>query len=235
MRISSKQKDRTVSILIPVYNEENTIDILIQKVLHEDIINWKKQIIVINDGSTDQTADILEKYKNDIIIMTHLKNYGMGKALQSGFTKATGDIILFQDADLEYNPHDIPKILSMYDKQNVQAVYGSRYMYGAKRGYLSYYLGAKFLTWLVNALYNTNGTDIFTGYKSFRTSLLPSLIYHSFGFEFNMEITLSLLKKHIIIFEVPISYTPRSFSEGKKISLWVGIRNIGIIFIRRFR
>jgi dolichol-phosphate mannosyltransferase len=220
---------RIVSILIPVYNEGKTIETLLQKVLALQMDRWEKQIIVINDGSTDETPNILAKYKKDIILITHTKNSGMGKALQSGFTKAIGDIILFQDADLEYDPSDIPQILTKYRNSLTQVVYGSRYANGFTHRYRSYYAGAKLLTTMVNLFYRTHLTDICTGYKSFRYELLPIISKRYSGFEFNMELTLSFVSNNIPISEVPISYNPRSFTEGKKISLFVGFRNIWII------
>jgi glycosyltransferase involved in cell wall biosynthesis len=232
MSISSKH---IVTILIPVFNEELTIETIVQKIIHLKLENWQKQIIVIDDGSTDKTPLILKKHKKNITLITHDVNMGMGKALQSGFTKAKGDVILFQDADLEYSPSDIPLILDKYKDAQIKVVYGSRYMKGKTHRYVFYYAGAKLLTNMVNVFYKTHLTDICTGYKSFRTTLLPFVSKRYSGFEFNMELTLSFVGSNIAITEVPITYHPRSFTEGKKISLFVGFKNIWIIVTRWIR
>jgi dolichol-phosphate mannosyltransferase len=214
---------KTLSILIPFYNEEKTIATLMEKVMQQKLDQFRKEIILIDDGSNDQSIKRLAPWKNEIQLIQLEQNYGRGKALRMGITAAKGDLLIFQDADLEYNPQDWPRLIAAYEPLKHPVVYGSRTISPTQNGYLAYVLGARFLTRLVNLLYRSNLTDVYTGYKLFNTKLIQSLPLTSNGFELEIEITTQLLLKGIQIAEVPIQYWPRNFQEGKKITARDGI------------
>jgi len=212
-----------VSILIPAKNEQDTIVELLHRVKQEcDMID--EEIIVINDGSTDATAELVKTIP-DIKLINLEKSHGKGFAVHQGILAATGDLILIQDADLEYDPTDYPALIQHFKDPRVQVVYGSRIL-GRQSGrrmeisYLRYYLGGRFLSWLTSFLYGARISDAATGYKVFRTDLIKSLNLSHPGFDFCPEVTAKVLRKGISILEVPISYTPRSIAEGKKIR-WI--------------
>lgn len=207
-----------LSIIIPTFNEESTISTLIDKVNGVKLNGIKKEIIVVDDASTDSTSNILSKIK-DIKLIKHFTNLGKGASIRSGLKQATGDIILIQDADLEYNPEEYPILLEPFLKQNAQVVYGSRRLQSNKSSTLIFSLGGLLATKLINLLYNSNLTDLPTGYKVFKKGVLESLNFKSNGFAFEPEITAKLLKKNIKIHEVPISYNPRTVKQGKKVKL----------------
>lgn len=230
---------RTVSIVIPFFNEEKTIGTILSNVYKQKGLGWKKEIILINDGSTDNSLEEIKliSTKNNNIqvdILNHSQNLGMGKALKEGIARAKGEVILFQDADCEYDPKDIPALLKPFDNQKVQIVYGSRYKKQSKKGYYHYYLATRLFTWLINKLYGSNLTDAFTGYKIFRSSVIKNIYSPYSDFAFNVDITTKVLRQKITIYEVPIAYTPRSFSEGKKISPWIGVKDLLIIIKNKF-
>lgn len=229
----------TVSILIPFYNEEKTLEKVVLHVINQKIPDCEKEIILINDGSTDRSRMKLNALRlrygkdNKPKILHHARNMGMGKALQTGIAQATGQIILFQDADCEYNPKDIPSLVSLFQNPWIQVVYGSRYMRNSNRGYFFYYSATRFFTWLINTAYGVHLTDAFTGYKVFKAEVLKQITSPYSDFAFNVDITTKILKKKIKIHEVPISYAPRSFSEGKKVSPWIGVKDFWIIVKNR--
>lgn len=213
---------------------------VIEAVLLQKMTGWKKEIVVIDDGSTDNSGNSVQKFlarnaktSSHIQFIQHAQNYGMGKTLQTGIIHAKGDVILFQDADCEYHPKDIPALLAPFKNPEIQVVYGSRYLQKSKRGYYLYYSATRFFTWFINRLYHTHLTDAFTGYKLFRTNILKQITSIHSDFAFNVDITTKILKHGIAIHEVPISYTPRSFSEGKKISPWIGVKDVFIIVKNR--
>lgn len=210
-----------LSIIIPVYNEEKTIAKIIEKIIAIDL-DMDKEIIVVDDGSTDQTLKILNELKTKIPfkLLTHQTNQGKGAAIQTGLKAVEGDIVIIQDADLEYDPQDYPRLIAPILKGQTKVVYGSRNLGAQKISYWRYYWGGKFLTWLFNLLYRTRLTDINTGYKVFSTDLIKSLNLECPGFEFCEEVTAKLTKKGIKILEIPIRYQPRKFAEGKKIK-WI--------------
>jgi len=218
------------SIIIPVYNEEKTIDRILKKVLASPI---NKEVIVVNDGSTDKTLKILGKYKKEITYASHHKNRGKGSAIRTGLKHASGEIVLIQDADLEYDPSDYPALIRPIEQGKAKVVYGSRWLGKRKVKPSVFYLGTQFLTWATNFLYGTKITDESCGYKVFRYKVLNSLKFKSKGFEFCPEVTAKIAKKGIKIVEVPIKYTPRSISEGKKIKWRDGI--IALFTLIRFR
>ena len=213
-----------LNVIIPCYNEKNTIEIIIDKVLKVNIEPHKKKIIIIDDHSNDGSRDILKKYenKNDMEILYHEKNYGKGKAIRSGLTKVEEGLILIQDADLEYNPRDYKKLLKPFEEAKADVVYGSRFLGGQEYSRIHYFwhfLANKILTFLCNFFTNLNMTDMETGYKVFKKEHVDkiSLIEDSFGIE--PELTIKLAKLKLRFFEVPISYNGRSYNEGKKIGL----------------
>jgi len=208
-----------ITILIPVFNEERTIDIILEKVLNQTK-DWNKEIIVINDGSTDKTLEKLQRFSNKISVISYEKNQGKGAALKKGLEKATGDIVIIQDADLEYDPKDYPKLLQPILKGETKIVYGSRNLGARRFVYARYFWGGVFLTKIINFLYGTKLTDINTGYKIFDTKELKEIDIETPGFEVCEELTVKALKRKIKIIEVPIFYKPRSFKEGKKIK-WI--------------
>ncbi len=228
---------KTVSIIIPAYNESQYILRCLENVFLTEIPGWKKEVIVVNDGSTDNTQDLLdlsrEKHSNLTII--HLKqNEGKGGALRAGIGSAKGEVILVQDADLEYDPIDYLAILSCYKDPKIKSVYGSRIlgagMYHNYNANLFFYLGGRTLTYLVNHAFGTNLTDQPTGYKSWHHSLSKHIVNYSKerGFAFEIELTRAL-SLHTKIVEVPIHYYPRSVNHGKKITLGDFIRSLFMI------
>ena len=213
-----------LNVIIPCYNEKNTIEIILDKVLNVNIEPNKKKIIVIDDNSNDGSRDILKKYenKNDIEILYHEQNYGKGKAIRSGLTKVEEGLVLIQDADLEYNPRDYKKLLKPFEEANADVVYGSRFLGGQEYSRIHYFwhfIANKILTFLCNFFTNLNMTDMETGYKVFKKEHIDKidLLEDSFGIE--PELTIKLAKQKLRFFEVPISYNGRSYDEGKKIGL----------------
>lgn len=217
-----------LSIIVPVYNEEKTIALVLKKIIEQPTAPWKKEIVVIDDGSTDGTELKIGQFENQVKYLKSETNQGKGAALRAGIKIATGDAIIIQDADLEYDPADWPKLLDKFDNQS--AVYGSRNIKPEKNGYSHYVLGVKLLTLLTNLLYKSKLTDIYTCYKLLPASTIKTIPLKSNGFEIEAEITARLLKGGLIIQEVPISYNPRKFSEGKKIRLKDGASGLWTIF-----
>jgi glycosyltransferase involved in cell wall biosynthesis len=213
-----------LSVIIPVYNEKNTIDEIIHRVLNVEI-GLEKEIIVVDDGSQDGTREILEGLNHpNIKVYFHSKNQGKGAALQTGFSKADGDIILIQDADLEYDPREYPILLGPILDGRADAVYGSRFLGGPHRVlFFWHYIGNRFLTTFSNMLSNLNLTDMETCYKAFKKETLNKITIKSKRFGFEPEITTKLAKLKCKIYEVPISYSGRDYNEGKKIGWKDGI------------
>ncbi|MEX2052270.1 MAG: glycosyltransferase family 2 protein [Candidatus Paceibacterota bacterium] len=208
-----------LSIIIPTYNEERTIQRIIEKINALNI-SIEKEIIVIDDGSNDKTWKILSEFatQQDIKLVRHPKNLGKGAAVRTGLRKATGNLAIIQDADLEYDPQEILKLLPQMNTK-ISAVYGQRSTeIWPKRGY-HYVLGAQIMTKIINFLYASRLKDIYTGYKLFNLDILRESFakLKSSGFEFEAEVTCEILNKKGIIVETPINYTPRSKEEGKKI------------------
>src|SRR3989344_1285457 len=231
-----------VSIVIPVYNEEKTISKIIEKVNRVDLstLHLKKEIIIVDDGSSDKTKDILKNVKNAVVCI-HKKNQGKGAAIRTGIKKVTGDIVIIQDADLEYSPDDYKKLLMPILKGKSKVVYGSRFMNykpkffnKAKKDLVLHYLGNKFLTFVTRVLYKSNITDMETCYKVFRKEVLKGIKLESNRFNFEPEITAKICKKKYKIEEVPISFKPRSFEEGKKINIKDGIIALFVLIKYRF-
>ncbi len=231
------EKYKTVSIIIPVYNEEQTIAKIIKRVIQSNTLGLHKEIIVVDDGSTDKTRDILRRLRNkNIRVYYQPYNKGKGAALRHGFEMSTGDIILVQDADLEYSPSDYPKLLAPILQGKARVVYGSRMLTHSKmhHGGWVFYVGGQFINWLTNILYTTNITDEATGYKVFDASLLDSVSLVCKKFDFCPEITAKIAKKNIPIYEVEISYRGRKVAEGKKINWRDGLHAIYTLLKYKF-
>jgi glycosyltransferase involved in cell wall biosynthesis len=220
----------TVSVLVAAYNEVHTLPQVIDKLLEVPLVN---EIIVVDDGSTDGTAEFLKTFRHDRVkIIFHPLNQGKTAAIQSALAHTTGDVCLIQDADLEYNPEEIPAVLAPILSGKADVVYGSRFLVRKESRVLYFYhfLANKLLTFLSNLLTNLNMTDIETGYKSFRTHIVKDMGLSAKGFGMEIEITALVSKVSARVYEVPISYYGRTYEEGKKISLIDGIYAIGYIF-----
>jgi len=224
-----------VSVVIPVYNEIDTIEEILARV---DKVPIKKEIIVIDDLSTDGTRERLKKIaadKENVKVIYHNRNKGKGAALRTGFESVTGDIVIIQDADLEYDPNEYPKLLEPISDGRADVVYGSRFIGGPHRVlFFWHYVGNKLLTLISNALTNLNLTDMETCYKVFKSQILKDINLKSNRFGFEPEFTAKVSKMSLRIYEVPISYSGRTYSEGKKITWKDGIVALCLIFWYRF-
>jgi glycosyltransferase involved in cell wall biosynthesis len=208
-----------LSVIIPVYNEVESIKIILQRVHETNLVH---EIVVVDDGSKDGTRDVLKELdgKNSVRVILHEKNKGKGAAVRTGMGAAIGDILLIQDADLEYDPRDYPQLLQPINEGLADVVYGSRFLGRAHRVTMFWHLVAnQMLTLMTNILYNTILTDMETGYKVFRREILNGMVLHANSFDFEPEFTAKILKRHFRIFEVPITFNPRDYTEGKKIKL----------------
>jgi glycosyltransferase involved in cell wall biosynthesis len=225
----------TLSIIIPVYNEENTILPLLKKVQSVKLFRLKKEIIIVNDGSSDQTPEILKKVRLPKgKILHHGKNRGKGAAIRTAIPYTHGQFVIIQDADLEYDPSDYEKILEPLIKGDADVVYGSRFL-GMHRAFLYWHLvGNKFLTWVTNILYDTTLTDMETCYKAFKGEIIRQIPLRSNRFEFEPEITAKVLKRGFKLYEVPISFRGRGFEEGKKITWRDGFSALYCLLRYRF-
>lgn len=223
-----------ITILIPVYNEVDTLRAIIEKVENADFCGLEKEIILIDDCSTDGTKEIYPSlpYK----VLYHDVNQGKGAALRDGFKEATGDIIVIQDADLEYDPVDYKDLIKLILENKADVAYGSR-LNGGKpsRAFMFHHLlGNKLLTFVTNVLYNTTLTDMETCYKAFRADFIKDIEIKSNRFDFEPEITAKVLKKGARLYELSISYYGREFSEGKKITWKDGFHALWALIKFRF-
>jgi glycosyltransferase involved in cell wall biosynthesis len=221
-----------LSVVIPVYNEISTIGEILNRVRS---VPQDKEIIVIDDGSTDGTREWLEKLTmQDVTVLFHSENKGKGAALRTGFEQATGDIVIIQDADLEYDPRDYDCLIGPIADGRADVVFGSRFLGGPHRVlFFWHYVGNKVLTVLSNMLTNLNLSDMETGFKAFRTSLLREIRIKSNRFGFEPEITAKFARLKCRMYEVPISYSGRGYEEGKKITWRDGLA--ALFHVIRFR
>lgn len=208
-----------LSVVIPVYNEEHNIREILRRV---QATKLAKEIVVVDDGSQDGTREILKKLdgKGKIRVILHERNKGKGAAVVTGLNAAKGDVLLIQDADLEYDPRDYPALLQPIREGLADVVYGSRFLGSPHRVTMFWHLVAnKLLTLMTNILYNTILTDMETGYKVFRRKVIEDMNLRAKRFDFEPEFTAKALKRNYRIYEVPISFNPRDYSQGKKIKL----------------
>jgi len=215
-----------VSILIPVYNEFSTMPLVLQRVIEAPLpANCEKEIVVVDDGSTDGTTELLQQFKNSPPVIVHysIVNFGKGAAIRQGLARATGDVILIQDGDLEYDPNDYIKVLQPIVNGQADVVYGSRFL-GKFRGMRwTNRLANKILTWTSNIAFHAGITDEATAYKAFRADVVRSIRLRCVRFEFCPEVTAKLRRLGFKIEEVPITYNPRGIAEGKKIRWQDGV------------
>jgi len=223
-----------LSVVIPVHNEKKTLDELISRV---EAVNLDKEIIIVDDASTDGTRQLLKKYeeREKFKVIYQQKNTGKGSALRVGFDKAEGEIIIVQDADLEYDPTDYPELLKPILDGRADVVYGSRFLGGPHRVFFFWhYVGNKILTTLSNMSTNLCLTDMETGYKVFRRTVLDAFTLKSNRFGFEPEFTCKVALNKLRIYEVPISYSGRDYEDGKKIGWKDGVAALWFIFRFRF-
>jgi glycosyltransferase involved in cell wall biosynthesis len=230
-----QKKKLTLSIIVPVFNEEKTVALILKTVSQISLPGIQKDIVVVNDGSADGTAAVLKKVKiPGVRIFNHEKNKGKGAAIRTAIPHTKGDFVIIQDADLEYDPHDYERLLEPLIQGRADVVYGSRFR-GVHRAFMFWHsIGNKFLTLVTNILYDTILTDMETCYKVFRGEVIRGLDLKSNRFEIEPEMTAKILKKKYRIFEVPISYAGRGFEEGKKITWRDGFSALATLVRYRF-
>jgi glycosyltransferase involved in cell wall biosynthesis len=209
---------RKLSVIVPVFDERNTVVEIVRRMRAVDL-PVDLEVVIVDDGSTDGTRDVLRQLADSTVrVITHEANRGKGAAIRSGLAQVTGDLVLVQDADLEYDPEDWPKLLTPILRGKARVVYGSRFT-GERRNMLFlHWVGNRFLSLVTNVLYNTTLSDMETCYKLFDRSLLDGITLRAQRFEFEPEVTAKILRRGIRIYEVPISYTGREFDEGKTIT-----------------
>jgi len=221
-----------LTVVIPVYNEKETIQTIVHRV---QAVPIDKEIIIVDDDSTDGTKEVLKQLQAEgVKVLYHERNMGKGAALRTGFQHVTGDLAIVQDADLEYDPQDYLKLLQPILEGNADVVYGSRFS-GQNQNMMSLHrFGNQFLTFVTNVLYGTSITDMETCYKLFRAPLLKDIKIECDRFNFEPEITAKILRRKLKIVEIPISYSARKFSEGKKITWRDGFSAVWTLFKYRF-
>jgi len=220
-----------LSILMPVFNEKKTIEEIIRKVLNVEL---PLELIIIDDFSTDGTREYLKGLTDSRIkVYYHEKNLGKGSALHTGIKNATGDIIVIQDADLEYDPADYPQLIDLIVKDKADVVYGSRFMFRTRIFHFHHLIGNRVINLFANILFNTTFTDLETCYKAFKSDILKGFTLHSKSFGFEAEVTAKIVKNKLRIYEVPISYYGRTYDEGKKITWKDGV--IALYWLLRCR
>jgi len=232
-RIAGVLTNPLVSVVMPAYNEIDTIEEIIRRVL---AVPLRIELIVVDDGSTDGTREVLNRLQRErnFSVILQAKNGGKGSALRAGFARVTGDIVIIQDADLEYSPEEYPALIELICAGRADVVYGSRFL-GRHRVFLfTHYLGNKLLTVLTNVLYNTILTDMETCFKVMRVEVLRSFVLRSNGFGIEPEITAKIFKRRYRVYEIPITYDGRGYDEGKKITWRDGLVALGVLLKYRF-
>lgn len=223
-----------LSVIIPVYNEVESIEAILKRVQDTKLVN---EIVVVDDGSKDGTRDILKTLdgKGGVRVILHEKNQGKGAAVRTGMTSAQGDILLIQDADLEYDPRDYPELLKPIHEGVADVVYGSRFLGRAHRVTMFWHkLANQLLTLMTNILYDTILTDMETGYKVFRKEVIAGMVIRANSFNFEPEFTAKILKRRYRIYEVPITFNPRDYTQGKKIKLHDAFEAVWTLIKYRF-
>ena len=222
-----------LSVVMPVYNERTTIDEIVDRVL---AVPLRIELIVVDDCSRDGTRERLQELQRErgFTLLLQERNQGKGAALRRGFSAVTGDIVVIQDADLEYSPEEFPQLVELIDEGRADVVYGSRFL-GRHRVFLfTHYLGNRVLTFLTNVLYNTMLTDMETCYKVMRREVLQSMQLRSDGFGIEPEMTAKIFKRGYRVYEVPITYDGRGYDEGKKIGWKDGVVALWVLLKHRF-
>jgi glycosyltransferase involved in cell wall biosynthesis len=230
-------KLRKLSVIVPVFNERNTVVEVLRRMREIELPDGiEREIIVVDDGSGDGTRDVLRQLGDSTVrIVMHDRNRGKGAAVRTGFAHATGEYVLIQDADLEYDPEDWPKLLNPVLRGKARVVYGSRFTGERRNMLLLHWIGNRFLSMVTNVLYNTTLSDMETCYKLIERDLVSSLRLSSDKFDIEPEITAKILKRGIRIYEVPISYSGREFDEGKKLTWRDGLSALRTLIVYRFR
>lgn len=224
--------DPLVSVVMPVYNERTTIDEIVRRVL---AVPLRTQLIVVDDGSNDGTSEILDALQRELgFTLLRQANAGKGAALRRGFAAVAGDLVVIQDADLEYSPEEYPQLIELICRDKADVVYGSRFL-GRHRVFLfTHYLGNRLITFATNVLYNTILTDMETCYKVMRVEVLRSMTLKSNGFGIEPELTAKIFKRGYRVYEVPITYAGRGYNEGKKITWTAGVVALWVLLKYRF-
>ena len=231
---NSKPEEMKLTVIVPIFNEISTIEEIVNRVQATGLAS---ELLLVDDGSTDGTRDYLKKIdgEGNIRIVLHERNQGKGAAVVTGIQHSSGDIILIQDADLEYDPRDYPILLQPIEEGIADVVYGLRFLGGPRRPTMFLHMVAnKILTLMTNILYNNILTDMETGYKVFRKSVVKGMTIHAKKFDFEPEFTAKILKRKIKVYEVPIRFTPRDYSEGKKIKLKDAFQAVWTLIKYRF-
>ena len=233
-RLKGVLPDPLLTVVMPVYNELATVEEVVRRVL---ALPLRVQLIVVDDCSTDGTSDLLARLAAELPfeLVRQVVNQGKGAALRAGFTKVAGDLVVIQDADLEYSPEELPDLIRLICEGRADVVYGSRFL-GRHRVFLfTHYVGNLALTLLTNVLYNTMLTDMETCYKVMRAEVLRSMTLESNGFGIEPELTAKIFKRQLRVYEVPISYDGRGYDEGKKIGWRDGVVAVWVLLKYRFR
>ena len=224
--------DPLLSVVMPVFNERSTVEEIIRRVL---AVPLRIELVVVDDGSTDGSSEILDCLRQELgFRLERQTNAGKGAALRRGFAAVTGDIVVIQDADLEYSPEEFPELIELIVQGHADVVYGSRFL-GRHRVFLfTHYVGNRIVTLATNVLYNTMLTDMETCYKAMRIDVLRSFTLRSDGFGIEPEITAKIFKRHYRVYEVPITYAGRGYDEGKKITWMAGLVALWVLIKYRF-
>ena len=232
-RLKGVLTDPVLTVVMPVFNELATVEEVVRRVL---ALPLRIQLVVVDDCSTDGTGDLLARLRDELgfTLVRQPRNQGKGAALRTGFTHVSGDLVVIQDADLEYSPEELPGLIELICEGRADVVYGSRFL-GRHRVFLfTHYLGNRLLTTLTNVLYNTMLTDMETCYKVMRAEVLRSMTLQSDGFGIEPELTAKIFKRHLRVYEVPISYDGRGYDEGKKIGWRDGVVAVWVLLKYRF-